>query len=99
MRLSLPGIVTDGTNIGKADYVHPVVEAMKQLDHSLILLRLEDGSYTNWEHKQAGDFDNTLQSEFYRQKHCSICCNMRIPFLHRSISVCLKEDLRAAHAR
>lgn len=49
----LSGIVTDGTNIGNADYVHPVVEAMKQLDHSLILLRLEDGSYINWEHKQA----------------------------------------------
>lgn len=49
----LSGIVTDGSNIGKADYVHPVIEALKELDKSLLLLRLEDGSYINWEDKQS----------------------------------------------
>jgi len=56
----LLGIVTDGSNIGKDNYVHPVVGALKELDKSLLLLRLEDGSYINWEHKQTGEFENTL---------------------------------------
>jgi hypothetical protein len=58
----IPGIVTDGSNIGKADYVHPVIEALKELDKSLLLLRLEDGSYINWEDKQSGHFRMRLHS-------------------------------------
>ncbi|XP_073395364.1 uncharacterized protein [Physcomitrium patens] len=47
--VDLSGIIIDGSNIGKADYVHPVVEALKKLDESLLCLRLENGSYLDWE--------------------------------------------------
>lgn len=50
----MPGIVTDGSNIGKDDYVHPTVEAVKELEKSLSQLRLEDGKFINWEMKQTG---------------------------------------------
>lgn len=54
LHLWMPGIVTDGSNIGKDDYVHPTVEAVKELEKSLSQLRLEDGKFINWEMKQTG---------------------------------------------
>lgn len=52
----ISGIIIDGSNIGKADYVHPVVEALKKLDESLLCLRLENGSYLDWEIRHSGNF-------------------------------------------
>lgn len=45
------GIVIDGSNIGKFDYVYFVVGVLKEFDKSLFFLWLEDGSYINWEDK------------------------------------------------
>lgn len=54
LHLQMPGIITDGSNIGKDDYVHPTVQAVKELEKSLSQLRLEDGKLIDWESKQTG---------------------------------------------
>lgn len=47
------GIINDG--IGQINDEDCIEEAMNALNKSLLLLRLEDGSYINYEDKQAGN--------------------------------------------
>lgn len=48
------GIVTSGDGVGNSDYVHPAVAALKELERTVALLRLENGKYIDFEAKLSG---------------------------------------------